>query len=139
MFLIMLSLAISLIIVVFALQNSTMVPIVFFNWSSEIPLVVLLFASVFAGAAIIFFLALWKDLKRKFTTVSSKATEYKGIVNSKKDALSAKKDALSTRLERKIKPEKSLENVESCPASIADDPISTAQSADDSAEENKVT
>lgn len=72
------------------MQNSGMVPIVFFNWSSEIPLVVVIFASVFAGAAIIFFLALWKEVKRKFNTVSSKATEYKGIVNSKKDALSEK-------------------------------------------------
>ncbi|KUO60459.1 MAG: hypothetical protein APF84_06265 [Gracilibacter sp. BRH_c7a] len=85
---IMVSLAISLIIVVFALQNSGMVPIVFFSWTSEIPLVVVIFISVFAGAAIIFFLALWKDLKRKFTTVSYKASEYKGIVNSKKEAFS---------------------------------------------------
>lgn len=98
MFLIMLSLAISLVIVIFALQNSSVVPIVFFNWSSEIPLVVLIFASVLAGAAIIFLLALWKDIKNKFNSVSSKATEYKSIVNSKKDAF-------TERLEKKKTPE----------------------------------
>lgn len=97
----MLSLTISLIIVIFALQNSGMVPIVFFNWSSEIPLVVVIFASVFAGAAIIFFLALWKEVKRKFNTVSSKATEYKGIVNSKKDALSEKLEKRKTSQKNK--------------------------------------
>ena len=41
-------------------------------------------------SAIIFFLALWKDVKRKFNTVSSKATEYKSIVNTKKEALTQK-------------------------------------------------
>jgi len=98
----MVSLAISLIIVIFALQNSGMVPIVFFSWSSEIPLVVVIFASVFAGAAIIFFLALWKDVKRKFTTVSYKATEYKSKMNSKKEAL-------TDRLEKRTpSPEKTI-------------------------------
>ena len=101
MFFIMLSLTISLVIVIFALQNSGMVPIVFFNWSSEIPLVVVIFASVFAGAAIIFFLALWKEVKRKFNTVSSKATEYKGIMSSKKDALSEKLEKRKTSQENK--------------------------------------
>ena len=101
MFLIMLSLVISLIIVIFALQNSSMVPIVFFNWSSEIPLVVLIFASVFAGATIIFLLALWKDVKRKFNKVSAKTTEYKSIINTKKEAL-------TERLERKKSPEENI-------------------------------
>ena len=78
-----------------------MVPIVFFNWSSEIPLVIVIFASVFAGAAIIFFLALWKEVKRKFNTVSSKATEYKGIMSSKKDALSEKLEKRKTSQENK--------------------------------------
>ncbi len=105
MFFIMLSLAISLVIVVFALQNSVMVPIIFFNWTSEIPLVVVIFASVFAGAAIIFFLALWKEVKRKFNTVSSKATEYKGIMTSKKDALSEKLEKRKTSQENKETPE----------------------------------
>lgn len=101
MFFIMLSLAISLVIVIFALQNSVMVPIVFFNWSSEVPLVVVIFASVFAGAAIIFFLALWKEVKRKFNTVSSKATEYKGIMNSKKEAITERLEKRKTSRENK--------------------------------------
>lgn len=101
MYFIMLSLAISLVIVIFALQNSAMVPIVFFNWSSEVPLVVVIFASVFAGAAIIFFLALWKEVKRKFNTVSSKATEYKGIMTSKKDAITERLEKRKTSRENK--------------------------------------
>lgn len=131
----MLALTISLIIVIFALQNAGMVPIVFFNWSSEIPLVVVIFASVFAGAAIIFLLALWKDLKLKFTRVSSKATEYKGIMASKKEALSAKKDALSAKFDRNksstedkpisIEQTEQAEQPSPSPVSMPDHPVNT--------------
>lgn len=98
MFLIMLSLLISLVIVIFSVQNSIVVPIIFFNWSSEVPLVIVIFASVFAGATIIFCLALWKEFKRKFGTVSSKASIYKGKLESKKDSLTTKKNSFNAMI-----------------------------------------
>lgn len=90
MFLIMMTLIISLIIVVFSLQNSVVVPIVFFNWYAQVPLVIVIFVSVFAGAMIIFCLALWRDFKRRLGKVSTKANEYKTIFENKKDSFSTK-------------------------------------------------
>lgn len=89
MFFIMISLAVSLLIVIFALQNSVIVPINFFTWSTDVPLVLIIFISAFAGAIIIFCLALWKDMKRRFKSVSvkasGKASELKGKATDYKE------------------------------------------------------
>lgn len=61
----MISIIIGMIIVVFAVQNSAIVPIQFFIWSMELPLVLVIFCAVFAGALLMFFLALWRDFKRR--------------------------------------------------------------------------
>ena len=50
MLILMFSIIIGLIIVVFAVQNSAIVPIQFFIWSTELPLVLIMFCAVFAGA-----------------------------------------------------------------------------------------
>lgn len=96
MFLIMLILLISLVIVIFSLQNALPVPIVFFNWSSQVPLVIIIFVSVLAGALIIFCLALWKELRGKFSRLSTDATTYMHKLEIKKTALSAKLDRFKT-------------------------------------------
>ncbi len=67
MFVLMLSIIIALFIVVFAVQNAAVVPIQFFIWSTELPLVLVIFCSVFAGALLMFCLALWRDLKGKIS------------------------------------------------------------------------
>ena len=61
----MISIIIGMIIVVFAVQNSAIVPIQFFIWTMELPLVLVIFCAVFAGALLMFFLALWRDFKRR--------------------------------------------------------------------------
>ena len=63
MVILMISIIIGLIIVIFAVQNSAVVPIQFFIWSMELPLVLVIFCAVFAGALLMFFLALWRDVK----------------------------------------------------------------------------
>jgi len=73
----MISIFLSLLVAVFALQNSILVPIQFFFWSTEFPLVLIILISVFIGAIIIFSLALWREMKRKIIKVSNKASEIK--------------------------------------------------------------
>lgn len=65
MFILMLSIIIGLIIVVFAVQNSAVVPVQFFMWSTELPLVLVIFCAVFAGALLMFLLALRRDFKKR--------------------------------------------------------------------------
>lgn len=63
MFILMISILIALIIVVFAVQNAAVVPVQFLSWSTELPLVLVIFCSVFAGALLMFCLALGRQLK----------------------------------------------------------------------------
>lgn len=65
MFVLMISIIIALVIVIFAVQNAALVPVQFLMWSTELPLVLVIFCSVFAGALLIFCLAVWRDLKYK--------------------------------------------------------------------------
>lgn len=65
MVILLISIIIGLIIVVFAVQNSAIVPVQFFVWSMELPLVLVIFCAVFAGALLMFFLALWRDFKHR--------------------------------------------------------------------------
>ena len=68
----MFSIIIGLIIVVFAVQNSAIVPIQFFIWSTELPLVLIMFCAVFAGALLMFLIALWRDMKHRMGFGSKK-------------------------------------------------------------------
>jgi len=65
MFVLLISIVLALIIVIFAIQNAIVVPIDFLFWSTDLPLVIVIFCSVFAGALLMFFLALWRELKYK--------------------------------------------------------------------------
>lgn len=67
MFILLFSILIALMIVVFAVQNAAVVPVQFFIWSTDLPLVLVIFCSVFAGALLMFCLALWRQLKHKIT------------------------------------------------------------------------
>lgn len=65
MVILMISIIICLIIVVLAVQNSAIVPIQFFVWSTELPLVLVIFCSVFTGALLMFLLALFRNVKHR--------------------------------------------------------------------------
>lgn len=67
MFILLLSILIALVIVVFAVQNAAIVPVQFMFWSTELPLVLIIFCSVFAGALLMFCLALWRELKHQIS------------------------------------------------------------------------
>lgn len=61
----MVSIIIALLIVIFAVQNSAIVPVQFLGWATDLPLVLVIFCSVFAGALLMFFLAMWRELKHR--------------------------------------------------------------------------
>lgn len=67
MFILMISIIIVLVIVVFAVQNAAIVPVQFLGWSTDLPLVLVIFCSVFAGALLMFCLALWRELKHQIS------------------------------------------------------------------------
>lgn len=102
MFLIMISLVLGFLIVIFALQNSSIVPISFFGWSAEMPLVVVIFVSVFAGAAVIFCLALVRGMKRRLGNVSSVANQYRDKIETGRKKLSGKLERNRTAFNRVI-------------------------------------
>jgi len=99
----MISLVLGFLIVIFALQNSSIVPICFFSWSAEMPLVVVIFASVFAGAAVIFCLALGRDMKRRLGNVSSLANQYKDKIETGRKKVSGKLEKNRTAFNRVIR------------------------------------
>ncbi|NLL52464.1 MAG: DUF1049 domain-containing protein [Peptococcaceae bacterium] len=80
MFVLLLSIVIALIIVIFAVQNALTVPIQFFFWSAQLPLVLVIFCSVLAGALLMFCLALWRDLKSQM-----KKRPLKGVKTEKQE------------------------------------------------------
>lgn len=63
----MISIIIALLIVIFAVQNSAIVPVQFLGWATDLPLVLVIFCSVFAGALLMFFLAMWRELKHRMS------------------------------------------------------------------------
>lgn len=67
MTLIILTLVFALIVAIFAIQNASLVAIKLFWIVTEVPLALVIFGSVFAGALIVFLIALWREhrLKRK--------------------------------------------------------------------------
>lgn len=67
MILLISTLSFALLVAIFAIQNATPVAINLFWVTAEVPLVLVIFGSVFAGAIIVFMIAIWREyrLKRK--------------------------------------------------------------------------
>ncbi|NLM20808.1 MAG: DUF1049 domain-containing protein [Peptococcaceae bacterium] len=85
MFVLLLSIVIALIIVIFAVQNALTVPIQFFFWSTQLPLVLVIFCSVLAGALLMFCLALWRDLKSQMKKRPIKSKKIEKQENQKSE------------------------------------------------------
>ncbi|MDO0824196.1 LapA family protein [Desulfosporosinus nitroreducens] len=65
MFVLILSLICSLLIAVFAVQNAKLVTIQLLWVTKDVPLVLVILGSAFAGALIMLFLAIWRELRLK--------------------------------------------------------------------------
>ena len=67
MTLIILTLVFALFIAIFAIQNASLVAIKLLWIVTEVPLVLIILGSAFAGALVVFLIALWREfrLKRK--------------------------------------------------------------------------
>lgn len=65
MVVLILSLICSLLIAVFAVQNATLVTIQLLWITKEVPLVLVILGSAFAGALIMLLLAIWRELRLK--------------------------------------------------------------------------
>ena len=67
MILLISTLSFALLVAIFAIQNAAPVAINLFWITAEVPLVLVIFGSVFAGAIIVFMIATWREyrLKRK--------------------------------------------------------------------------
>ncbi len=65
MFILILSLICSFLIAIFAVQNAILVTIQFFWVTKEVPLVLVILGSAFAGALIMLLLAIWRELRLK--------------------------------------------------------------------------
>lgn len=64
-FILILSLICSILIAIFAVQNSILVTIQFLWITKEVPLVLIILGSTFAGALIMLLLAIWRELRLK--------------------------------------------------------------------------
>lgn len=65
MVVLILSLICSLFIAIFAVQNASLVTINLFWFTKEVPLVLVILSSTFAGALIMLLLAIWRELRLK--------------------------------------------------------------------------
>ena len=65
MVVLILSLICSLFIAIFAVQNASLVTINLFWFTKEVPLVLVILGSTFAGALIMLLLAIWRELRLK--------------------------------------------------------------------------
>lgn len=82
MFVLMICIIIAMIIVIFAVQNAAIVPVQFLIWSTDLPLVLVIFCSVFAGALLMFCFAMWRDLKHKMGKRSKHELKTKKVAES---------------------------------------------------------
>lgn len=85
MFILLISILIALIIVIFAVQNAAVIPVQFLLWSTNLPLVLVIFCSVFAGALLMFCLALWRELKKRI--VKRPKNNMKSVKSNEKDPI----------------------------------------------------
>ncbi|MCO5386372.1 LapA family protein [Desulfosporosinus sp.] len=67
MLVLILSLICSLLIAVFAVQNANLVTIQLLWVTKDVPLVLVILGSAFAGALIMLLLAIWRELRLKLT------------------------------------------------------------------------
>ncbi|AET67651.1 uncharacterized integral membrane protein [Desulfosporosinus orientis DSM 765] len=65
MFVLILSLICSLLIAIFAIQNAGLVTIQLFWITTDVPLVLVILGSTFAGALVMLLLAIWRELRLK--------------------------------------------------------------------------
>ncbi|GAB6154240.1 LapA family protein [Desulfosporosinus burensis] len=65
MFVLILSLICSILIAIFAVQNASLVTIQILWITKEVPLVLIILGSTFAGAIIMLLLAIWRELRLK--------------------------------------------------------------------------
>jgi len=91
MFILLLSILVAMVIVVFAVQNAVAVPVQFLLWSADLPLVLVIFCSVFAGALLMFCLALWRQLKSQIKRKSP------GEISLKKNTVAGPIDLSGTQ------------------------------------------
>lgn len=61
----LIAIVVALIIVIFAIQNAAVVTIHFLFWVTDLPLALIIFCSVLAGALVMFFLALRRQMSQK--------------------------------------------------------------------------
>ncbi|NLI93627.1 MAG: DUF1049 domain-containing protein [Peptococcaceae bacterium] len=90
MFVLMISIILALIIVVFAVQNAAIVPVQFLFWSTDLPLVLVIFCSVFAGALLMFSFALWREFKKQIGKRGKSINGKKASVNGPIDVTDCK-------------------------------------------------
>lgn len=92
MFILILGLLFALLVAVFAIQNAGLVIIQFLWIETQVPLVLVILGSAFAGALVTLLLALWREFrkKRKIKHASSKAPinpdKNSGLANGKVEA-----------------------------------------------------
>ncbi|MDR1960918.1 MAG: LapA family protein [Gracilibacteraceae bacterium] len=70
-----LAIIIALVVVVFTVQNAETVSVNFILWTEEMPLAVVIFCAVFAGALLMFCLVLYKSLKDRWQMRNAGKTE----------------------------------------------------------------
>lgn len=75
MVVLILSLICSLLIALFAVQNASLVTIHLFWITKEVPLVLVILGSTFAGALIMLLLAIWRGLRRKLRSKQQQKDE----------------------------------------------------------------
>lgn len=72
MFILILSLICSLLIAIFAVQNANLVTIQLLWVTKDVPLVLVILGSTFAGALIMLLLAIWRELRLKLISKQPK-------------------------------------------------------------------
>jgi putative membrane protein len=111
-----LAIVIAIIVVLFTVQNAMAVSVGFILWHTELPLAVVIFCSVLAGALLMFCLVLYKSLRDKWHSRRPAKTEIHSLKNE--EASAEKKD-------------------EPAPGAKAASAVGSAEQPDSSAEERK--
>lgn len=82
MFLLILTLCFALLVAIFAIQNAVPVVIHLFWMTTQVPLVLVILGSVFAGAIIVFLIAIWREFRLRRIR-STEASKDKGFATPK--------------------------------------------------------
>ncbi|MDR1605210.1 MAG: LapA family protein [Gracilibacteraceae bacterium] len=81
-----LAIVIAIIVVIFTVQNAATVSISFIFWHTEMPLAVVIFCAVLAGALLMFCLVLYKSLRDRWKSRQAGKAEVKAEVAALKSA-----------------------------------------------------